>query len=182
MPSRRLTALAVAACFALGATACGDDEDEPTPGPVATATTEAPGGSTPATSTPPEPATTTAVPADRAEFVRQATAACERIDDASDDIEEPRRRTAATASTYFGKLLPLAERLVEDHEALTPPAELKAGWDRFLAAEKEATAILRSALEKARADDPAFAQEIQRIGPAGDRIDRAAKAAGLEDC
>lgn len=117
----------------------------------------------------------------KAEFVAQANALCKDYDARIDALGEPAGIEDLVALAEQAK--PIAEEAVAKLRALTPPEDLQAGYDEYLATGDVNVALLAELGEAAKSGDVAA---IERIGTEGeanaDKAHGIAAELGLADC
>lgn len=93
------------------------------------------------------------------------------------NIQDP-----AQAAKYFDAIVPLADKETADLAALKGDDSVKDDLAAFISAEQKADALVRVIQQKADAKDKSGLQDLQKLGPLGDRVTAAAKKLGATKC
>lgn len=96
---------------------------------------------------------------------------------APDDISDSK-----AAAEYFGKAVPVAVGQNDEIAKLKPDAEAKADYDAFLALERQATKLLESLRDKAKANDASGIEDLKKLQPFSKQIAASATKLGADTC
>jgi hypothetical protein len=120
---------------------------------------------------------------DVADFARDADAVCRQSQEEFNRIQRTGTSTPDQAERQVRALIDVSEQALENLQGLSPPEQLRAGVDRYLAARERAIGLLEQAREAAAASDfPAYLEAKRRVsGQLGERL-RLARVLGLRDC
>src|SRR4051794_33219016 len=119
----------------------------------------------------------------RSGFVARANETCSQAQAEFDHIQRTPASTPQAAERQVDALIDVSEQALDDLRSIEPPAELQAGYGRYLAARQRAIGFLedgrdaaadRNAAAYARAKRRVAAQEATRLALARD--------VGLSDC
>ena len=166
----RLTVVAaVVSCAAIGALAiagCGGGSDTTSSG--ASGASGASGGT----------------PLSQEEFVSQANAVCAEANDKTEALKAlPSSPTTADVATFTAQSIEIANSSYAALAAITPPSDLQAKYDQWLAAGKAQIAIATKLEQAAKADDTNQVKSIaQQMSSAGDKNNAVATDLGLTEC
>lgn len=118
------------------------------------------------------------------ELVSKANAICQKAESDFDKIKQPSSLSdPAAASKYFDQLVPIAEKQLNDLRELTPPDEIKANYNAFVAANDKFVKQLKDLVAAAKAKDAQkgvkLASDLQATAK---EATEKARAAGLTKC
>lgn len=117
----------------------------------------------------------------KSELVKEADAICARVNERI--AKEPAPKSAADLERLAKRTVEVSDPAIEDMEALEPPEELEADFDRFVASLKRQRALTERIGAAAGEGDTA---EIQRVGAdaqkAQDEYRRVADRIGFREC
>jgi hypothetical protein len=117
----------------------------------------------------------------KSELVKEGDAICARVN--REVAKEPDPKSAADLERLAKRTVEISEPAIEDMEALEPPEELQADFDRFVASLKRQRDLTRRIGDAAGEGDTA---ELQRIGAdaqkAQDEYRKVADRIGFKEC
>jgi hypothetical protein len=116
----------------------------------------------------------------REDFVEQATAICDRAEERIGELDAP--ASVDELEAYAREARSITEEGLDDLEALEPPADLEAGFDRYLDQGNAVVGVLEELEGAAASGDEAEAQRL--AGELAESADaqQAARDAGLPGC
>src|SRR3954454_23683678 len=85
----------------------------------------------------------------RSDFVARANETCSQAQTEFDQIQRTSASTPQAAERQVDALIDISEQALEDLRSLEPPAELQAGYSRYLAARKRAIGFLEDGRDAA---------------------------------
>ncbi|MDX6581015.1 MAG: hypothetical protein QOI10_199 [Solirubrobacterales bacterium] len=155
----------VAATAALAIAGCGGGSDTSSSTTGATGATGASGGT----------------PLSQAEFVSQANAVCADGNGQIEALQAPASNDLQSLGSYAQDVLDIADPLIQQLQAIVPPADLQSDYDAYVAAIQDQNDLDQQLAEAANSGDTAQVKSILQELQAVD-TDPQAKALGLDEC
>jgi hypothetical protein len=120
----------------------------------------------------------------QSDLAKKAGPICQKATKDLGAISQPGNllQDANAAATYFGKLVPIADRTMNDLRALKPVDSVKTKWNAYLDLQQQEVDAFRKILGKAKAKDTSGVQDLQAIKPLDNQVNAAARAAGVPAC
>jgi hypothetical protein len=116
-----------------------------------------------------------------AEFRRQADAICAKYQNQLNALGTP--SSLADLKDYVNKAVPIIEKGNAELQALEPPEELAATWNRALELNRQQLDIVRDLQDAVEAEDEAKMQDLlEQAQAANEESDKLARQLGLREC
>jgi hypothetical protein len=120
----------------------------------------------------------------QADLAKKATPICQKASKDIAAVSQPSNllQDAGVATTYFSKIVPLADKTMSDLRKLKPVDDLKAKWNAYLALQQKEVDAFHKILDKAKAKDASGVQDLRKLGTLDNQVNAAARAAGVPGC
>ena len=118
----------------------------------------------------------------RSALVSKANPICANENAQSNAVPKPSGRDVSAISTYFDKLIPIANQGTSQLQKLKPDSSAASDWNTYLTARKDAINLLKTIDQKARSRDPSGIQDLRQVQPTAVRVRQAATKLGATQC
>jgi hypothetical protein len=121
----------------------------------------------------------------KADLDTKANAICKTGGDKIKAVPAPSTtdiQDATKAAAYFDKIVPIAQDATNQLAALKPADDVKADWDAFIIAQKNATALLVSIQHKADVKDRSGLSDLTKYPALDQAVNTAADKVGATGC
>ena len=118
----------------------------------------------------------------RSALVSKANPICANENAQSNAVPKPSGRDVSAISTYFDKLIPIANQGTSQLQKLKPDSSVTSDWNSYMSARQNAISLLETINQKAHTRDPSGIQNLAQVQPASQRVRAAANKVGANQC